>query len=274
MDYDSVLKALLAWADRTETVRCVVLTGSGASATAHPLSDRDLELHVRKSETLERDDSWWKTLGDVLAVERLENGDGQPTRLVYYVGGKLDFTLVDIDGERGTYDRPFEVLLDKDGDAAGFRTQAPPYVPVDQAAFTECLNWGYAAAFMIAKAIVRDEPWTVKIRDSDLKNELLRIIEWDHLARYGDTVDVRYLGARMRGWMDVDVQQRLSACWASFDLSDSRKALLASLDLFRDMATRTATVAGLEDFYHEAMRTEVRDILSMAANVERRRSVP
>lgn len=273
MDYNSVLKSLLAWADRTETVRCVVLTGSAVSATAHPLSDRDLELHVRNTEILERDDSWWSALGDVLAVERLENGNDQPTRLVYYVGGKLDFTLVDIRGERGAYDRPFEVLLDKDGDAAGFRIDAPPHVPVDQDAFNECLNWGYAAAFMIAKAVVRDEPWTVKVRDHDLKNELLRIIEWDHMARYGDRIDVRYQGTRMRGWMDVDIQQRLNACWASFDLSDSRKALIASLALFGEMATRTAKTAGLEDFDHEAMQTEVSNILSTAANGELRRSV-
>ena len=273
MDYDSVLKSLLAWADRTETVRCVVLTGSAASATTHPLSDRDLEIHVRDIETLVRDDSWWSRLGIVLAVERLENGDNQPTRLVYYVGGKLDFTLVDTCSERGVYDRPYEVLLDKDGDAADFRTDAPPHVPVDQDAFDECLNWGYASAFMIAKAIVRDEPWTVKVRDNDLKTELLRLIEWDHVARYGDKIDVRYLGTRMRGWMDVDVQDRLTACWASFDLSDSREALLATLDLFRDVAIRTATMAGLKDFSHEAMQTEVRNILSMAANAEMRPSI-
>lgn len=72
----------------------------------------------------------------------------------------------------------------------------------------------------------------------------------------------------MRGWMDVDIQERLDACWASFDLSDSREALLATLDLFRDVATRTATMAGLKDFSHEAMQTEVRNILSMAANAE------
>ena len=272
MDYDRVLETVLAWANRTETVRCVVLTGSAASATAHPLSDRDLELHVRNTEPLEQDDSWWSTLGDVLAVERLENGDDQPTRLVYYVGGKLDFTLVDIRGERGIYDRPFKVLLDKDGEAAGFRVDAPPHPSVDQEAFDDCLNWGYAAALMIAKAIVREEPWTVKIRDSDLKNELLRVIEWDHSARHGDKVDVRHLGAGMRGWMDVDVQQRLDACWASFDLSDSQRALLASLDLFRDLATRTATIAGLKDFDHDAVQTEVMTILRTAEIPEPRPS--
>lgn len=261
MDYDRVLATLLAWANRTDAVRSVVLTGSAAAASDHPLSDRDLELHVRNREILERDDSWWNTLGAVLAVERLENGDDQPTRLVYYVGGKIDFTLVEICDERGNYDRPFTVLLDKDGDAARFRIDAPSHEAVDQEAFTECLNWGYAAALMIAKAIVRNEPWTVKVRDSDLKNELLRIIEWDHRARYGDTVDVRHLGARMRSWMDVDVQRRLQLCWASFDLSDSRRALLESVDLFRDLSSRTATTAKLKDFDHGALQAEIKSIL-------------
>jgi len=42
-------------------------------------------------------DDWWSHLGDALAVERLENGDDKSTRLIYYLGGKLDFTLVSVD---------------------------------------------------------------------------------------------------------------------------------------------------------------------------------
>lgn len=30
-------------------------------------------------------------------MERLENGDDKPTRLIYRLGGKLDFTLVSVD---------------------------------------------------------------------------------------------------------------------------------------------------------------------------------
>lgn len=265
MDYDSVLRSLTAWAEGDENIRCVILTGSAASGAAHPLSDRDLELHVRDTSLLEDDDWWWATLDKVIAVERLENDRGQPTRLVYYVGGKLDFTLVDIDDERGSYDRPFEVLLDKDGDAARFQAVTPYLDPLTQNAFDECMNWGYAAAIMVAKAIVRDEPWSVKIRDNDLKNELLRLIEWDHRARLGDMHDVRYLGTRMRHWMDADVQQQLEACWATFDLIDSRRALLASIDLFRDLASRTALAAGLGDFDHDTARAEIGDILATTA---------
>lgn len=253
----------MAWAEGNENVRCVVLTGSAASVMAHPLSDRDLEFHVRDTATLEGDDSWWDTLGKVLAVERLENGNDQPTRIVYYVGGKLDFTLVNIDDERGVYDRPFKVLLDKDGDASDFKVVEPPFAPPSQEAFDECMNWGYAAALMIAKAIVRDEPWSVKVRDNDMKTELLRAIEWDHVIRYGSERDVRYLGTRMRQWMDADVQQRLGECWASFDLLDSRRALQASLALFSDLASQIATAAGLVDFAHDLAHSEVQDILAI-----------
>jgi aminoglycoside 6-adenylyltransferase len=268
MKYETVMKALSAWAAGSDNIRCVVLTGSAASKAAHPLSDRDIELHVRDPAILELDDSWWRTLGEVLAVERLKNGNGQATRIVYYVGGKLDFTLVDIDDERGVYDRPFEVLLDKDGDGASFRVIPALHAAPDQEAFDECANWGYAAALMIAKAIVRDEPWSVKVRDNDLKTELLRMIEWDHVIRYNGRRDVRYIGTRMRSWMDADIQQRLDRCWASFDLSDSRRALLSSLDLFGELTTRIAKATGLDDFPHKPVRSEVRSILATTPDTQ------
>lgn len=263
MNYGSVLRGLSAWAASNDNIRCVVLTGSAASAAAHPLSDRDIELHVRDTAILERDDVWWNKLGQVLAVERLENGKGQPTRLIYYVGGKLDFTLVDIRDERGIYDRPFEVLLDKDNDGASFQLNPTLCAAPDQEAFDECVNWGYAAALMIAKAIVRDEPWSVKLRDGDLKAELLRMIEWDHVIRYDGKRDVRYLGTKMRDWMDATVQQRLEECWASFDLSDNRRALLSSLVLFGELASRIANAKSLMDFSHEAVHSEIQGILAM-----------
>lgn len=101
MNYQGVLADVVSWAERESNVRAVILTGSAASNAEHPLSDRDLELHVQQRGPLENSDEWWSSLGDVLTVERLENGEDQPTRLIYYVGGKLDFTLIRIDEERG-----------------------------------------------------------------------------------------------------------------------------------------------------------------------------
>ena len=226
-----------AWADRRlggggRYVCAVVLTGSAVTGAQHALSDRDVELHARDTSVLEAEDSWWRELGDVLAVERMENGGDRPTRLVYFVGGKIDFTLIHIADQRGSYDRPFRVLLDKDGVASEFTLAAPlPEVP-DQEPFDECCHWFAAAALMEAKAIVRDETLSEMIRDVDLKAQLLRMIEWDHNARYGTNPDVRYLGTRMRQWMDPDVQHRLEDGASVFG-RDNRDALMATIVLLR-----------------------------------------
>ncbi|NKV13081.1 hypothetical protein GS909_23535 [Rhodococcus hoagii] len=95
-------------------------------------------------------------------------------------------------------------MLDKDEVAGDFTLCAPTVVGPTQAVFDESANWaGAHAVVMTAKAIMRDEPWSVMMRDADFKVELLRMIEWDHILRYGSSRDVRYLGTQMRSWMDI-----------------------------------------------------------------------
>ncbi|WP_263995404.1 aminoglycoside 6-adenylyltransferase [Mycobacterium yunnanensis] len=197
MDYTTALDALVKWAERTDSVRGVLVTGSAAAGDVHPLSDRDIEIYAHHVESLLEDESWWNGLGEVLVAERLANGVGPPTRLIYYAGGKLDFTLIPA-GELATavHTRPFQVLVDKDACAP----QSPSSVEIPNPPGTddvdEAIQWGYAAALMCAKAVVRDELWSAKLRDNDLKDELLRMIEWDHRWRYGASIDTRYLATR------------------------------------------------------------------------------
>lgn len=86
MDYEQVIEKLKRWATADDRIRALVLTGSGATGATHPLSDRDIEVVTTAVEELLDDESWWMELGEVLVVERLENADGNPTRLAYYVG--------------------------------------------------------------------------------------------------------------------------------------------------------------------------------------------
>jgi len=263
MDYDVAIGALLGWVGTTDDVRAVVLTGSAAIGGAHPLSDRDVELYVRDPALVLADESWWRSLGEVLAVEELENADDHNTRLVYYAGGKLDFTIVPVDDVAALeYDRPFSVLLDKDGLTDGLTIEPPEDAPPTQEEFDEAMNWAWAAALMVARAIVRAEPWSVKVRDHDLKTELLRVIEWDHRARHGSAVDVRYLGTRMHSWMDSDVQARLDHCWAGFSLAENAEALRETVALFSELSTRTAERLGLDRFAHEPAIDELERVLA------------
>lgn len=268
MDYYKAIDTLTAWAQDNVNVRAMVLTGSAAANETHPLSDRDIEVYATDRAPLLSDDSWWDQLGEVLVVERLPNSGWHPTRLVYYVGGKLDLTVIKADAlPTMRYERRFAVLVDKDGHSRSLRQAAMRNSLPDETAFHERLDWGYAAALMCAKAIVRDEPWSSKIRDRDLKASLLMLIEWDHHARYGLDYDVRFLGSRMREWMDVDVQQALEQCWGQFDAVDSANALRASIILFADLGTRIADKLRFQPFDHDRVHREVEAILAMHTDV-------
>lgn len=263
MDYRAVIEKLTSWGRREDAVRAMVLSGSAAAHESHALSDRDVEIYSTEPDRLLEEESWWNQLGEVLVVERLPNPGWHPTRLVYYAGGKLDFTVIPVDALPSVrHDRPFTVLLDKDGLAESLRQVPRDALLPDEEAFDERLNWGYAAALMAAKAIVRDEPWSVKLRDGDLKESLLTLIEWDHRARYGLDYDVRFLGSRMRQWMDPDIQRDLERCWGHFDARDSASALRASVTLFAKLAARTAGRLAFQPFDHDRLRREIEGILS------------
>jgi aminoglycoside 6-adenylyltransferase len=268
MDHERVLDDIVVWGREDENVRLVVLTGSLAREpdAAHPHSDLDIELYVQDPGALLRRGGWYERFGDVLVVEKLANQGWHPTRLVHYVDGKIDFMVGPVAAaERGlTYARPYRVLLDKDGFGARLRLEPQEPHPPDRDEFSRCVNWFWAAALMQAKAIVRDEPWMAKIRDRDLKEELLLMTEWDHRARYGPGFDTWHLGMRMRHWMDPDVQEALERCWSGFSLEEAGAALRASIDLFDRLARRTAEALGLEPVDATAVRAEVERILDMS----------
>lgn len=81
----------------------------------HALSDRDIRVFTSRIPALLSDETWWNALSEVLAVERLQGLDGNPTRLIYHSGGKLDFTPPAGRGV-GTMPipRPYVALVDKD----------------------------------------------------------------------------------------------------------------------------------------------------------------
>lgn len=266
MNYEQVIAELIRWAEHNDNVRGLVMTGSASAHETHLLSDRDIEVFARDVEPLLADESWWSTLGRVLVVERTENDNGQPTRLIYFTGGKLDFTLIAADElTAATYERPFTVLLDKDDQARSLRCVPPQRSLPDADSFHTCVNEAYAAALMCAKAVVRDELWPAKIRDEDLKWNLLQMIEWDHLARYGTAYDTRYHARRMIEWMDDDIRTQLLGCWGHLDATDTVAALRRTVDLFARLAQRTAALCDIAPFDHDGLHEEIELILSYPA---------
>jgi aminoglycoside 6-adenylyltransferase len=267
MDHPRLLDDILTWASADANVRLVVLTGSLAreEGAADQLSDLDIELYVRHPQLLLDRGDWYDRFGQVLVVEELENPDWNPTRLIYYVDGKIDFMIAGVDAaKRGVeYDRPYRVLVDKDGLGNRLHAVSLPARPPSSDEFSTCINWFYAAALMCAKGIVRGEPWMAKGREWDLKTQLLQMIEWDHKSRYGWNFDTWQLGRHMREWMDADIIERLRRCWADFSPENMTSALSASVDLFADLSARTANKLGLAWFDSDAVHHEIARLLSL-----------
>ena len=62
--------------------------------------------------------------------------------------------------------------------------------------------------------LARGELWVVKFRDGTMKRMLLRLVEWDALARLGPEADVWRIGTHMRDWAAPDVWVDLHRCYA------------------------------------------------------------
>jgi aminoglycoside 6-adenylyltransferase len=267
MDQLRVLDDVVKWASDDENIRLVVVTGSVArgDAMVDELSDLDVEVYVLDPILLIEQRDWYQRFGVVLVVEDLEDPDWHPTRLVYYVDGKIDFMIGAVEAARRgvDYDRPYNVLVDKDDLAEHLSLTSEPQPPPTADELHTCVNWFYAAGLMCAKCIVRDEPWMAKFRDWDLKTELLKMVVWDHKARYGWNYDTWHNGGHMHDWMDADIIEALTSCWAGFSPDDIQRGLAASVALFDELSARTATTLGLEPFDSTAVRKEIDRILTL-----------
>jgi aminoglycoside 6-adenylyltransferase len=266
MDYQIILDQLVDWANNDDNIRVAVLTGSGARGLTEmdDLSDLDLELYVDRPSELLDEQSWYEAFGEVLVVEKLTNPGWYPSRLIYYVEGKIDF-LVAPTGAVGEakYARPFRVLIDKDDLTGELQvTPTPRHKLPSGEEFLACVNWFYAAALMCAKCVVRGELWMAKHRDFELNDQLLHMIEWDHKTRYGEDFDTWYLGVHWLDWMDEDIRDEVAACWGHFDAQDTAHAVSQALILFRRLADRTGRTLGYTAFDYMRVDGEVRRILT------------
>jgi aminoglycoside 6-adenylyltransferase len=265
VDHEQVMSEVVAWATAAENVRLVVLLGSvgRGDVDVDELSDLDVQLYVTDPDRLLTDPTWHRRFGEVVAVENLPNPGWYPTRLAYYVDGKIDFVVTPAsDIGVDTYDEPFRVLLDKDRVAGRLPLDPADHPLPGEAEFSECVNWFYAAAIMCARCIGRNEPWLAKVRDWDAKQELLKMIEWDHRARYGRDFHTWFLGKHLDQWVDTDVQQALDQCWGAFSVEDAHAALLATIELYDRLACRTAEALGFPSPPIGPPRTEVARILA------------
>jgi len=262
---DPFLRKVLDWARRQDGLGAVLLTGSRARARepVDAASDYDVEVFVEEPERYASSSAWLEEISPVwVSISSSEGGEGDVGRRVthqpFFEGGtKVDLqirpteALADIaeEGLDDLYERGYVVLADPSGLAS--RLPAPsrrsPRLrpPTDAELLDVCSEFWFEAAH-IPPYLARGELWIVKFRDGTMKRMLLRLIEWDALARHGPEADVWHIGIHMREWAAPDVWDELHRCYGRFDAEDAFAAFQATLSLFSRLSRRVAAGFGLD----------------------------
>ena len=148
------------------------------------------------------------------------------------------------------YRRGARVILDKDGLAARFLSLFPadsaPHGPPTQAEFLGAVNEFWFLAVWTAKHLRRGELWFAKTEgcDGQMKSLLLRMLEWRARAAHGWDYDTWEKGRFLEEWTDAAALQALEKAFARYEDDAVRRALLATMDLFRWLAVETAERLG------------------------------
>jgi aminoglycoside 6-adenylyltransferase len=242
---NELLKRITAWAQSDTNVLALVMTGSHARPGAAPdrHSDLDLEIIAQQPEVLAGTNSWIEALGPIWVTQFFDEGQLDPTRLVFCEGGiKVDFTLagkqriVDMQGGLDPlYERGYKVLIDKEGLADSLPAATgkfPVIAPPTQQGFNEVVHEFWFEAAHIPRYLEREELWVAKFRDWTMKEDLLKMIEWHAIAHKGDPVDVWYIGSHMKDWVDPVIWEELNEVFSHFDKSDSWRGLMKTTNLF------------------------------------------
>ncbi|MBU7046952.1 MAG: aminoglycoside 6-adenylyltransferase, partial [Theionarchaea archaeon] len=91
-----------------------------------------------------------------------------------------------------------------------------------------------------AKHLRRGELWWAKeCCDSHLKGLLLTMVEWHSRALQGSNYDTWFRGRFLETWADPRVLKGLKDAFAYYDEKDVKRALDATMELFRWLARET-----------------------------------
>jgi aminoglycoside 6-adenylyltransferase len=280
--HNHILDNIIRWGQAEEAVRALVLVGSRARAQHTPadeLADYDVQVYVTGANPCLQNDAWLSRIGKVwvcIADQYDWNGLCIPTRLAIYEDGvKVDYSFypwnkwTNIAGN-DIMNRGCLILLDKDN--ITMNKQESPFQkrrqnPPDGKEYQHAVSEFWFEAYHVAKYLKRNELWLVKFRDWATKELLLKMIEWNARAKHGGEIDTCFMGKNMQAWVDAETWQALHAAFGRFDRQDSWNALLATMDLFRRLATETADLLRFT-YPQEIDRNLTGFILSLKDNEE------
>lgn len=264
----SGLDRIIAWGERREDIRAIVLSSSRTNPSVpelvDALSDYDLDVVIRgDARDWYADRSWLEDIGKVMVgfVEPPEMEYGIPIFgcvIVYADGLKIDYTVMPVEifhritaepRLRGGWDDGHRVLLDKDHMAD--HMPAPTHreyipTPPSAAVYREVVERFFTETTYVAKYLWRDELITFKHNfDEEMKGHYLRqMLEWRMEIDHGWTVRLGLYGRGLKKRLPPELWQRLESSYVGPGLEENWSALFNTIAFFRDVATQVGADLG------------------------------
>jgi aminoglycoside 6-adenylyltransferase len=281
-----VIGGLVAWAEKNDAVRALVLTSSRArdDETVDVLSDYDIVLAIRDHEAFARDRGWWTAAYGRPLVhwgdEHVLEGSTTYFRgVVYEDGTKIDYTLWPehlLDKVAASAVLPddldvgYRVLVDKDDRTASWH--APTYrahIPAEptQGEYEALVLEFWWDTTYVAKSLWRGEMVFAKFMlDYDTKFVALRrFLEWKLELAHDWSLRPGSHGRGLERLLPTETWDALAATYVGTDVEENWEALLQTAAVFREVATEVGRALGYEYPQHvdEAVMahlTRVRDL--------------
>jgi len=247
----SLLKKLTQYIRSDSEIQAAFLIGSRARSDcpADEYSDVDMVIITEQPVRYLDEDRWLASIGAprISFTEDTFLG-GKERRILLEGGADLDLivlTQAQAEGiQTGGMDellaRGHVLLKDKPGlaqtlEEAVRRVSAQNKPALAQEEFTNLAQDFWFHAVWAAKKLARGELLYAKYcLDAYMKQRLLALVE--HHARVNGCGDVWYNGRFIERWAQPWVLEGLAAAYAHYDPQDMARALLATMDLFRDLA--------------------------------------
>lgn len=271
-DYDSLEARITAWAVARVDLLAGVVVGSRvrSDSAADEWSDLDLILFTASPQRYLEGSSWLGEFGELWASWLSHIGSGYPEWFALYAGGlKVDIVFVPVQPAdrfnlhqmlaefafQDVLQRGLRILFDKSG-----TSDAEPYSPVpaeplalpSQAAFQAAEARFWIVAAKAARLVRRNDLWRAKQAcDSELKACLLTMLEWHALAVYGPERDIWYEGRFVADWAQDHALSDLPDTFSAYDQADLKRALLATVALYRWLAGQVAAILYYDRLPHE-----------------------
>ena len=254
---DELLARFLAWAESRPDIRAIILVGSRARADtpADEWSDVDLAIAATDPRQYLSNSDWLAEIGpwEIAFLEgnavggeverRVLFADGRDADLVFFPAERLD-ELTARGPVAEVVRRGARVLLDRDDRLPDILARLPtpePPRPPTAGEFANTVSDFWYHALWAARKLRRGELWIAKeCCDVAMKRIVLRTLEWHARARGSPVTDTWFGGRFLERWADPRALGDLREAFAHYDDNDVRRALLATMRLFRWLGAETA----------------------------------